>query len=153
MHIVYAFEEAPRSYTKSLFLAGPTPRDEQTPSWRPKALRILEESGYGGVVFVPEARDGRWRKDYDGQIAWEDKYLNVADCILFWVPRDLTSMPAFTTNVEWGTWHRSGKCVLGAPPNAPKMSYLFYYAKKLGIPSSDSLPGTIKLALTLLREI
>ncbi|MEK7118324.1 MAG: nucleoside 2-deoxyribosyltransferase domain-containing protein [Patescibacteria group bacterium] len=152
MKVVYAFEEAPESYAKSLFLAGPTPRDEKTLSWRSGALRLLESAGYNGVVFIPEAKNGAWRDDYDGQIEWEDKHLNMADCILFWVPRDLVSMPAFTTNVEWGTWHKSGKCVLGAPPDATKMSYFLHYAKKLGIPSSDSLAGVIKLALAMLGD-
>lgn len=152
MHIVYAFEEAPQSYAKSLFLAGPTPRDEQTLSWRPEALRLLEKSGYDGVVFVPEARDKTWRSDYDGQIAWEDKHLHMADCILFWVPRELKSMPAFTTNDEWGTWKYSGKCVFGAPTNASKTNYQRHYAKKLGVPTAQTLQDTIALALTMLSD-
>ncbi len=152
MHIIYAFENAPERYTRSVFLAGPTPRDEQTPSWRPEALRILEELGYDGVVFVPEARDGKWRKDYDGQVEWEDKHLNMADCILFWVPRELTHMPAFTTNDEWGTWKYSGKSVFGAPPDAPKTNYQRYYAKKLAVPSAETLKETIVLALNMLGQ-
>ncbi|OGZ06969.1 MAG: hypothetical protein A3D65_02335 [Candidatus Lloydbacteria bacterium RIFCSPHIGHO2_02_FULL_50_13] len=152
MHIVYAFEEAPTSYAKSIFLAGPTPRDERTPSWRPKALRILEESDYDGVVFVPEARDGKWRKDYDGQLEWEEKHLHLADCILFWIPRELTHMPAFTTNDEWGTWKYSGKCVFGAPADAPKTNYQRYYAKKLLVPNTETLEGTIMLALQTLGD-
>ncbi|OGZ07461.1 MAG: hypothetical protein A3C93_03155 [Candidatus Lloydbacteria bacterium RIFCSPHIGHO2_02_FULL_54_17] len=152
MHIVYAFENAPEKYTRSIFLAGPTPRDDQTPSWRPQALRILETSGYDGVVFVPEARDGMWRKDYDGQLEWEDKHLNLADCVLFWVPREIKNMPAFTTNDEWGTWKYSGKSVFGAPPNAPKTNYQRYYAKKLLVPSAETLEGTAALALKMLGD-
>lgn len=152
MRVVYAFEEAPTSYTRSIFLAGPTPRDAETPSWRPEALRILEALGYDGVVFVPEARDGKWRKDYDGQLEWEEKHLHMADCILFWVPRELARMPAFTTNDEWGTWKYSGKCVFGAPPEAPKVNYQRYYAKKLLVPNAETLEGTITLALEMVKD-
>ena len=30
----------------SLFLAGPTPRDDDVVSWRPEAVRILSELGF-----------------------------------------------------------------------------------------------------------
>jgi len=41
MHPVYALEDLPDPCRASLFLAGPTPRDPVTPSWRPEALRLL----------------------------------------------------------------------------------------------------------------
>lgn len=39
---------------KSIFLAGPTPREEKVASWRVAAVKKLEELGFDGVVFVPE---------------------------------------------------------------------------------------------------
>jgi hypothetical protein len=57
--VVYALEEPPAIFAKSIFLAGPTPRRPEVASWRPDALRILQEAGYDGVVFVPEDRSGR----------------------------------------------------------------------------------------------
>lgn len=44
---------------KSIFLAGPTPRDQQTPSWRIEALTILDGLGFNGIVFVPESSNGQ----------------------------------------------------------------------------------------------
>jgi 8-oxo-dGTP pyrophosphatase MutT (NUDIX family) len=94
------------------------------PSWRPEALRLLEEAGYDGVVFVPEWSSGEFAGNYNDQVEWEKFGLNCADVIVFWVPRDEKGLPAFTTNVEFGRWVTSGKADLGHPPEAIKMKYL-----------------------------
>jgi hypothetical protein len=85
MNVVYTLQDAPETLTSAIFLAGPTPRDPDTPSWRPEALAALERAGYDGVVFVPEY-EGEWAEDYEysEQVEWEEKYLNMADVILFW---------------------------------------------------------------------
>lgn len=150
MHVVYAHETAPPALRASIFLAGPTPRDASTPSWRPEALRLLAERGFDGVVFVPEPRDGGWSREYDDQVAWEEAHLHMADVALFWVPRELPGMPGLTTNDEWGTFKTSGKVVFAAPPSAVKIRYQRYYADKLGIPQADSLAGAIDRALAII---
>jgi len=147
MQVVYAHEVAPDALTASIFLAGPTPREAGTPSWRPEALRLLAERGYDGVVFVPEPRDGAWVRDYEGQIAWEEAHLHMADVALFWLPRELTRMPGLTTNDEWGTFKHSGKVVFGAPAGAEKVRYQRHYAAQLQVPAADELAGAIDLAL------
>lgn len=152
MQVVYTGESAPESLEKSIFLAGPTPRSKRVASWRPEALHILEELGYNGVVFVPEYPNGVVKPDYMGQVEWEEKYLNMADCILFWVPRKIKGMPAFTTNIEWGVWENSGKVVFGAPTWAAKVEYQKYYAKKLKVPLFDNLKGTIQAALNMVGD-
>lgn len=152
MKIVYATEDFPVSYTKSIFLAGPTPRSSEVKSWRPEALRLLKASGYDGVVFVPETLEGGNSPNYPDQISWENEGLNRADCILFWVPRDLLTMPAFTTNHEHGEWFKSGKVVLGAPVNAPKMPYLQHKAFQQFEPQASTLENTIKAALEMIGE-
>ncbi len=145
MHVVYANQPPPESWTASIFLAGPTPRERPgetpVPSWRPEALRALELLGYDGVVFVPETEDGIFKHDYNDQIEWEELCLNFADAILFWIPRDLATLPGFTTNDEWGYWKKCDpqKLVLGTPQDAPKTKYQRYYANKLSIPVYDSL--------------
>lgn len=152
MESVYALEELPKSITKSIFLAGPTPRDESGKPWRQEAEKILEELGFDGAVYIPEPRDGKWHGEYDAQVEWEELCLNQADCIVFWVPRELKTMPAFTTNIEWGRWESSGKIVLGYPKDAEKMSYMKSYANKLNIPTSDSLKDTLKSAIDFIGE-
>jgi hypothetical protein len=104
------------------------------------------------VVFVPEAREGGFDGGWSEQIAWEDACLNASDVIAFWIPRDLTTMPGLTTNVEWGRWESSGKVVLGAPPDAPRMRYLRHYAARYQVPTAESLEATLDAALALLHQ-
>jgi len=144
MEIVYAGEPLPRKITRSVFLAGPTPRSPDVKSWRPEALFILEKGfEFDGTVFVPEPRPetGSWPEDYRVQIRWEDEALNMSDCIVFWVPRELETMPAFTTNHEHGEWFKSQKTVLGCPRDAPKMRYLIDKGLEYGEPVRHSLGG------------
>lgn len=144
---VYALELPPDTCSKSMFLAGPTPRDAAVLSWRKEALQVLEDAGYDGVVFIPEPRDGIWKNDNNAQIKWEELCLHRADCILFWIPRDLETLPGFTTNVEFGAWMDSGKIVFGAPVGAPKNSYLLHYACELKARITTNLIDTIDAAL------
>lgn len=151
MKLVYSYQKAPEIYSKSIFLAGPTPRDAETSSWRPDAIEELRRQGYNGVVFIPEP-EGTANFDYDSQVEWEKTHLALADIILFWIPRNLQNMPAFTTNVEFGTWIDSGKVVYGRPDNSPKNRYLdwIYEDHKLGTPH-NSLQSTISDALSKLK--
>ncbi len=147
MEIIYAIEQLPNTVNKSIFLAGPTPRSSDVNTWRDKAISYLKEKGFDGTIFIPEPRDQNWNHDYDRQVNWEEDGLNMADCIVFWVPRELETMPAFTTNVEFGAWCESGKIVFGAPPDAPKNSYLKHYAAKYKVPAADTLEETLDAAL------
>lgn len=92
MHHIYALENLPDPCRASLFLAGPTPRDAVTPSWRPEALRLLADLGYTGAVIIPEPRSGQWRQSYDDQVGWEVAMRARADLIAFWVPRDMAAL-------------------------------------------------------------
>lgn len=39
---------------KSIFLAGPTPRGDNTISWRSDACKKLEKMGFDGVVYFED---------------------------------------------------------------------------------------------------
>lgn len=147
MQVVYAPEKAPENFSKSIFLAGPSPRGLEDLDWRPKALEILEQIGYDGAVFVPLPRNGDWSHGYDGQVEWEHLHLNMADIVVFWVPRDKQNLPALTTNVEYGVFFDSGKAVLGYPPEAQSMRYLAHLGQNEHVPIASTLKDTLRLTI------
>lgn len=136
-----------QSLEPSIFLAGPTPRKDHVPTWRPQALEILEKLGFDGTVFVPESEDWKPHKNYNRQITWEWEAMNQSTVIAFWVPRDLDDMPAFTTNVEFGLGLSSSKVVLGYPEGAKKMKYLDALAQRYNVPIVSSLEELLKLSM------
>lgn len=153
--LVYAGDEPPEVWDASLFLAGPSPRDVATSSWRPPAAKYVKESWDTSgtlVVFVPEARDGVARPSYDDQIAWEDRWLAVVDVIAFWVPRDMDTLPGLTTNVEFGRYESSGRIVFGAPDDAVHVSYLRHFAELHGAPVRHGLKDTITTAIEMIGD-
>lgn len=101
---------------------------------------------------LPESRGGRRATHYDDQVEWETAARATADAILFWIPRDLTTMPGFTTNVEFGLDIPTGRVVLGCPPDcaAPERNrYLIWVAHRHGAPVRDTLSDTVAAALAL----
>lgn len=50
---------------------------------------------------------------------------------MFWIPRSLPNMPAFTTNVEYGYWisKNSEKVIYGRPDDSEKNRYLDWLYK------------------------
>ena len=114
---------------KSIFLAGPTPRGKDIISWRNEAIKILESLGFDGIVYVPEYSSWKPKADYVDQAMWERVGLSNATIIVFWIPRHLPDMPAFTTNVEFGYWLHTGKVVYGRPNDAEKIKYLDWLYK------------------------
>jgi hypothetical protein len=155
VHVIYAGQEAPKGLP-SIFLVGPTPRSPDVPSWRPEAIRGLSLArtldSQPLVVFVPEDESGGFSLSYEEQVEWELAALERATVVMAWVPRDLETMPAFTTNVEFGTLLHSGKLVYGRPKRAPKTRYLDYrYLKATGWHPCNSLPDLLVNALLCVR--
>jgi len=136
----------------SLFLAGPTPRSKDVPSWRPEALSILESLNYPATVFVPERNDWEVKFEYEDQVEWEHTGLENASLILFWVPRELKTMPGFITNVEFGRYVDSGRCLYGRPDDAPKNRYLdWMYEKYTSLKPLSTLSDLLETAINLLK--
>lgn len=147
MKINYSDEKVIKG-KKSIFLAGPTPRDEKMISWRKEACKILEELNFEGVVYVPEYSTWKVKESYIDQAMWEREALTEADVIVFWVPRSLPDMPAFTTNVEFGYWLHSGKVLYGRPDIAEKIKYLdWLYKVDYGLEPESELNKLLSLAV------
>jgi len=117
---------------QSIFLAGPTPRHPSVTSWRPEALRILRELKYDGVVLIPERSDWNTKFAYDDQVAWEEVGLRDCTEIVFWIPRNMDTLPGLTTNVEFGRWisKRNESVYYGRPDNAEHVRYLDWLHRK-----------------------
>jgi nucleoside 2-deoxyribosyltransferase len=138
---------------RSIFLAGPSPRETGQYNWRPKTLDILSEKGFDGSVFVPLKSDWGWLSSGNAQMDWELHCLDIATVILFWVPRDLKDLPGFTTNFEFGMFVKSGKVVLGYPSIASNMNYLRYLAGLNTVPVSHDLRQTVSSAIDLSKSL
>src|SRR5262245_51412455 len=90
--LVYAGQPLPSPGTASVFLAGPTPRSADVPSWRPAAIREIAAQWQREAtlaVCIPEPADGQRWAYYDNQATWETDARAAAGAILFWIPRDL----------------------------------------------------------------
>ncbi|MCZ1012548.1 nucleoside 2-deoxyribosyltransferase domain-containing protein [Streptomyces lydicus] len=154
INLVMAREPLPTG--PSVFLAGPTPdKSAPVPSWRPEAARLLAEQWTGEqplTVLSPESRNATRADRYETQVDWETAARAAADAILFWIPRDLKTMPGMTTNVEFGLDVASGRAVLGCPPGCPnpeRNRYLIYVARRHGVPVCTALTDTVAAALAL----
>ncbi|MDI5982180.1 nucleoside 2-deoxyribosyltransferase domain-containing protein [Amycolatopsis magusensis] len=157
MRLVWAREPIPEG--PSVFLAGPTPAAEsEVRPWRPDAVEALEAAWSGEnplTVLTPESRGERADR-YADQFAWENSARASASAVLFWIPRDVTALPGFTTNVEFGFDVAAGRCVvLGAPPDCPnpeRNRYLVALAGKHGVPVAATLPEAAEVVVQLLRN-
>lgn len=124
-----------------IFLAGPTPRDRRVVhSWRPEACEYLDEMLPKGTIVIPEDEGyGEYDPTKGDQVAWEWEGLYLSDAVMFWVPRNMQTLPGLTTNVEYGMLHDSGKIVLGYPREAEHLGYLDRLAKQHNVPILSDL--------------
>ena len=152
----YVLENNEEISKEAIYLAGPTYRSDTqlstnwpTDSWRDDALAILEGRGFEGVVYIPEFRDrikpNLWT--YSRGIDWEMNSMAKSSVILFWIPRKLYDLPAFTTNIEFGEWMESGKIVVGAPDSAVKNEYLKARCSRLNIEWYTTLDECVTAAM------
>ena len=138
---------------KSIFLAGPTPRNDKVISWRKDALKKLEELGFDGVVYVPEHSTWITKCDYNNQVSWEKEALTNSTTIIFWIPRKLPDMPALTTNVEFGYWLHSNKVVYGRPEDSEKNRYLdWLYELDYGKKPFNDLTSLLKEGISMTED-
>lgn len=155
MNILYS-DESPFTGGPSIFLAGPTPRSSEVKSWRPEAVRILQELGFKGTVLVPERRDWTVKFEYTDQVGWEKAGLHHATVILFWVPRKLENMPALDTNVEFGFWmsEHPAKVVYGRPDTSERNRYLDWLFRDItGRAPINTLEATLRSAIATCESI
>ena len=153
VNLIWAREPIPDG--PSVFLAGPTPRRDTVASWRPQVIAAIQAAWQGPGplnVLTPESRGGHRAAEYHDQVDWETTGLESATAIMFWIPRDVQTLPGFTTNVEFGLYARSGRVILGVPPDCPnpeRNRYLIWVAQRLGVPVVDTIAATVAKGLDL----
>lgn len=153
MEINYSDQEVIKR-KRSIFLAGPTPRENDVESWRSEACKFLEKCEFDGVVYVPEYSTWKPKADYVDQASWEREALTNATVIVFWIPRELPGMPAFTTNVEFGYWIHSGKILYGRPDSASKIKYLdWLYKTDTGLEPKNDIKELLIEAMNLSEKL
>ena len=139
---------------KSISLCGPTPRNNKVISWRKEALDILQNIGYDGIVYVPELKNEVqvFKTKYE-QLSWEREcYIN-SNVILFWIPRKFPTMLGLTTNVEFGYWLKSKKCIYGRPDGAYITDYLdWLYNLEYNQKPKNSLDELLKQAVKMSED-
>lgn len=162
-NLVFSDQPFPENVTRTLFLAGPSPRnytaEDTYQHWRHEAIRILdEEVGFSGHVFIPIPQAVFYGEEplnnqvgYVGQVEWEERAMKAADAIVFWIDRD-SANPALTTNFELGEYWKSGKVFLGAPAGADKIRYAVSRAKRDGLKFHYSLFDVLDEAVGFVGE-
>jgi calcineurin-like phosphoesterase family protein len=162
MNIYFTLEKPIKENKNSIFLAGPTYRQNDVispyhlKSWRYDAINILSKLNFDGDIYIPEWKNNikpeEWT--YSRQIDWENEYLNKAKVILFWIPREMKLLPGLTTNIEFGEWMKSNKIVVGWPYNAEKIKYIKEKCIKYNIPwTTISLEDCVLNAIKKLNDI
>ena len=145
MDIIYTGERLIKN-KKSCFLAGPTPRDKNTLSWRGEAIEIFNRLGFDGAIYVPELKNKSYydNETSDYEISLDQEMLEEADIVMFWMPRDI-NMLGLSSNVEFGYLLNKGNIIYGRPDDAIRCEFLdFLYEKKLGKKYLTTLEDTIK---------
>lgn len=147
-----------------IFLAGPTVRGHQLhlTSWRGAACEEFRKQGFDGTLILPEFEDKTESDQYRYDLPeWEFAGLQIADVIMFWVPRT-RELIGLTTNFEMGYWiaRFQGKLVYGRPDDAYRMKYcdIMWNAesrrlREYELPIFNTLEDTVKESITLSRLI
>ena len=150
MNVIYSMEDI-NIIGKSVFLAGPIPRDNNATSWKNDAISIFLENGFEGTVLVPEKRNFVAKVDYMDEVHWDLEALEKCDLIVFWIPRKKPYMLGLTTNVEFGYYINKKKILYGRPNDADDIIYLdWLYKKDTGNIPFDNLEDLLKKAIKIL---
>ena len=156
---IYSLQDV-ENYKNSIFLAGPTYRVKDNMhldrrSWRKDAIDIFENLNFDGTLIIPEWVEDKKPKDwsYEKQVQWEVDNLDKCSIVLFWIPRDLTELPAFTTNVEFGYYIDNPKSIAGSTKTAENNRYLIERFKMINKPWFYDLENLCSYAMNLLKNI
>lgn len=153
MKIIYTGENKELIKT-GVFLAGPTPREETVKTWRTEAIKIFEDLGFEGNIYIPEFREKSYYDEDTGidEMKWDQEALENSKLVMFWIPRS-KDMLGLSTNVEFGYMLNKGNIVYGRPNTATRCEFLdFLYQEKLEKKPCTTLEDTIKEVIKIMKE-
>ncbi|MCC6553022.1 MAG: hypothetical protein IT372_08375 [Polyangiaceae bacterium] len=157
---------------RSIFLAGPTARGLPRTPWRVRALELLGEVGYAGLVVIPEFCDGQFevhapevfdrgnspvptlRSRSYHVLRWETCGIERSSIVLFWMPFGISapddpgSLPGFTTRAEVSRElaRDPTRLVLGMPRDVLAGGHIRYHAHAAGVRIHETLEETVREA-------
>lgn len=142
-----------------IFLAGPTVRGNQPhlTSWRIEAVQKFKDRGFEGTLILPEFEDKYESDQYRYDLPeWEFAGLEIADVIMFWVPRT-RELIGLTTNWEHGYWtaRDRSKVIYGRPDDAYRIKYsdiMWTATDSTHAVIYNTLDDTIEAALRLVKD-
>jgi len=110
-----------------VFLGGPI---QGAPNWQPNICNDL--SGYKNLVVTNPRRKSldKSKFNFDEQVKWETEYLNEADILIFWIPKEEEKiegrMYGQTTRFEIGEWISkcNKKIIIGIDEEFPMKKYI-----------------------------
>lgn len=161
MQLIFSDQEYPTNVTKSIYLAGPSPRYKKgdsvkTNTWRHQAVQLLKELNYDGHVIIPlcsymfrEGIVGDNCFSYKKQAKWENVAMHSCDILLFNLDR--RDSPGATTNIELGEFFNSCKSVY-VIPNSLGNDYIFERLRSSNTNMYSSLKDGLEYSLSVLGD-
>jgi nucleoside 2-deoxyribosyltransferase len=148
MNIIYS-NQIYNKQSKSIFLAGPSPRNEQIVSWRKEAIKYFEKYHFEGTLFVPEKEFNSIQEEGNvNNMSWDQKALGDADLILFWIPREIPNLLGLTTNVEFGYFLNKKPIIYGRPDISVRNEYIdWIYECELNVKPINDLDLLVKKSI------
>jgi hypothetical protein len=149
LEVVHRGEEPPDAWEAALFLAGPAEPAVPGLSAKARALEMLREKGYRGVVFVDENKPEAVELNPTESARWSNHWRQRADCIVLWLPPDSGDVTLDLARL--GEWAGSGRIVLGVPNGAiARADEVRRWASARRVPVAYTLSATVEHALALL---
>lgn len=159
LNLIFSGEKFEKVPENSIFLAGPTNRENifET-SWRKEAVELFEKYNFNGAIFIPEFRIPKQfsdKSDWEKETEWEWSILDNVSCIMFWIERKSPDRLGLTTNLEFGTYFqkRPQSIALGFPESSENMEWItLRYKTFSGKIPKRTLSETVKEAIQIAKR-
>lgn len=160
---------------ESIFLAGPTARDNARTAWRQYVIDRMSWRDWNGTLIIPEflsPAEARFEERFGPPgnesatamtgirpisyniLEWETTGIHYATAVLFWMPFNATDLRGLTTRAEVAreTQRDPSRIVLGMPDDAISGGHIKFHAYRAGLRVVPTLDSTIGYAIHLVES-